>query len=171
MRASYLQPSSLQYSSFLRKEGAKQAALILMKNSHFNRTPLYLVLGILHCISLPVVLPCSTMPNLFIYPQGIWPTPWTKPTKPPYLLIYPSNLIDITKLRLTSCSFFGCGRLKITLCLGGPANPAITPFTPEITKHFFPEIQRKTIFDKLPDTNILILVSQMDAPIKVICSN
>ena len=83
MRASYLQPSSLQYSSFLRKEGAKQAALILMKNSHFNRTPLYLVLGILHCISLPVVLPCSTMPNLFIYPQGIWPTPWTRSSKPP----------------------------------------------------------------------------------------
>ena len=27
---------------FWRKEGAKQAALILMKNSHFNRTPLYL---------------------------------------------------------------------------------------------------------------------------------
>ena len=38
IRASYLQPSSLQDSSFWRKEGAKQAALILMKNSHFNRT-------------------------------------------------------------------------------------------------------------------------------------
>ena len=41
MKDANLQPSSLQYSSFLRKEGAKQAALILMKNSHFNRTPLY----------------------------------------------------------------------------------------------------------------------------------
>ena len=41
MRASHLQPSSLQYSSFLRKGGEKQAALILMKNYHFNRTPLY----------------------------------------------------------------------------------------------------------------------------------
>ena len=47
MRASYLQPSSLQYSSFfLRKKGAKQAALILMKNTHFNRTPLYLLLNL-----------------------------------------------------------------------------------------------------------------------------
>ena len=43
MKDANLQPSSLQYSSFLRKEGAKQAALILMKNSHFNRTPLYLL--------------------------------------------------------------------------------------------------------------------------------
>ena len=41
MRASYLQPSSLHYSFFWRKEGAKQAALILMKNCHFNRTQKY----------------------------------------------------------------------------------------------------------------------------------
>ena len=112
------------------------------------------------------------MPDLFLYPkasdQHLGPGLLS-----PHLLIYPSNLIDITKLRHTSCSFFGCGRLKITLCLGSPANPAITPLTPEITKHFFQEIQKKNFFDrfKLPDTNILILVSQMDPPIKVICSN
>ena len=44
MRASYLQPSSLWYSSFLKEP--KQPALILMKNSHFNRTPLYICLGL-----------------------------------------------------------------------------------------------------------------------------
>ena len=33
MRASYLQPSSLHYSFFWRKEGAKQVALILLKKS------------------------------------------------------------------------------------------------------------------------------------------
>jgi len=36
------------------------------------------------------------------------------------------------ELSNSSCSFFGCGRLKITLCLGSPANPAITPFTPDV---------------------------------------
>ena len=41
MRAYNLQPTFLQYSSFLRKLGAKQVALILMKNSHFHRAPLY----------------------------------------------------------------------------------------------------------------------------------
>ena len=49
MRAACLRQFSLQNSSFGRKEGAKQTALILMKNYHFNKTPL-------HCRSFETLL-------------------------------------------------------------------------------------------------------------------
>ena len=71
MKASYLQPSSLQYSSFL-KEGAKQAALILKKNSHFNRTPLYVLQILLHgSLDWVVIRQCCGFPY-----SHCQPLPW-----------------------------------------------------------------------------------------------